>query len=180
MTNETETSNSGENRTGPDAADLATSGYIERTTLHHLAGQDPEPRRPSTVGEVLPAIAAVIKRGDYANIAPNGATEGTVRKSAVRRSFTQLAEKGLVQRVSELGETTLQSGDVDLGNCTGEPANPTEYSCVSDDARVTDWILTEDGLAEVRRLDACYTAELNELAGRYGRPSGETDIRIDA
>lgn len=179
MTDETENSNSTESGTGPAARELATSGYIERTILHHLAGPDPEPRRPSTVGEVLPAIAAVIRRGDYANIAPNGATEGTVRKSAIRRSFTQLEEKGLVRRVTDLSEAERRSSDVDLGTCDGDSGDLSGYSRLSDDARVTDWILTADGVREVERLDARYTAELDELAGRYGRPPGETTTRID-
>lgn len=179
MTDGTETDGTGTSSGGADAEPVETSGYIERTILHHLAGAEPEPRRPSTVGDVLPDIAAVIKRGNYANIAPNGATDGAVRKSAIRRSFTQLAEKGLVQRVTGLEESEIASANVDLGDCNDESGDPAQYSRTSDDARVTDWILTADGIAEVERLDARYNVEIDELAGRYGRPSGETTTRID-
>lgn len=174
-----ESTSDGPQSSEPDA-ELATSGYIERTILHHLAGQTPEPRSPSTVGAVLPDIAEVIKRGGYANIGPNGAAEGTVRKSAIRRAFTQLDEKGLVERVTELDAADLQSETFEFGPCDGDPADPSNYAKTADDARVTNWVPTEEGLAELERLDARYQSELDELAGRYGRPLGDTTNRIDA
>lgn len=185
MVEETQTAGTSESeRSEQDTTEaeesLATNGYIERTILHHLAGSNPESRTPSTVGAVLPDIAEVIKRGEYANIGPNGAVEGTVRKSAIRRAFTQLDEKGLVQRVDDLDADTLQSDTFDFGTCTGDPSDPASYSNTADDARVTNWVLTEEGLAELSRLDARYRSELDELAARYGRLRGETTTRIDA
>ena len=74
----------------------------------------------------------------------------------------------------------VQPRDRRLGTCDGDPEELSGYSRLSDDARVTDWILTADGVREVERLDARFRAELDELAGRYGRPPGETTTRIDA
>jgi hypothetical protein len=105
-----------------------------------------------------------------------------VRKSSIRRTFTQLAEKGLVRRVEELSESQLREPRFDLGTLDpgGDPGDPSAYSRTSDDARVTDWILTDAGRREVDRLDERYAQELDELAARYGRPRGETIARIDA
>jgi len=172
------------NNTEPDAdndQEPRTRGHIERTILHHMAGEDGTVK-PTTVGQVLPDIAAVIKRGGYANVGPNGAEKGTVRKSTIRRTFTQLHEKGLVRRVGELAESELRSDEFDLGTlpADGDPTDPGAYSRTSDDARVTDWVLTGEGREEVGRLDARYAAEVDELAARYGRPRGETITRIDA
>ncbi len=161
-------------------AEVLTSGHVERTILHHMVGDDSERSTPTTVGGVLDDIAAVIKRGGYANIGPKTAESGTVRQSTVRRTFMQLREKGLVRRVEELSESELRDDRFDLGTSNGDPSDPTAYSKTSDDARVTDWILTDDGRREIERLDARYTAELDELAARYGRPRGETTDRIDA
>ncbi|PSP27389.1 hypothetical protein BRC65_06085 [Halobacteriales archaeon QH_2_65_14] len=161
------------------AEEPKTSGYIERTILHHLAGDAYEPYRPATVGDVLDDVAAVIERGDYANVGPPTAASGTVRKSTIRRAFAQLREKGLVQRVGELDESQLRAWKFDLGPADGDPDDPGSYERRSGDARVTDWILTDAGRAEVERLDARYAAELDELAARYGRPRGETTDRIE-
>ncbi|WP_276301423.1 hypothetical protein [Halorussus lipolyticus] len=163
----------------PEGAELRTSGHIERTILHHMAGDGSEGYAPTTVSGVLDDIAAVIERGDYANVGPKGSAGATVRKSTVRRTFTQLHEKGLVQRVEELSEDALGDPRFDLGACKGDPDDPTAYERVSDDARVTDWILTDDGRREVERLDARYADELDELAARYGRKRGETTARVD-
>ncbi|WP_162224376.1 hypothetical protein [Halorussus amylolyticus] len=170
----------------PADADPKTNGYIERTILHCMAdrsdvadGSD-ESYAPATVGDVLDAIASVIERGDYANVGPKTATTGTVRKSTIRRALTQLREKNLVQRVEDLTESERTSDRFDLGTLRGDPDDVTNYARTSDDARVTDWILTDDGRHEIDRLDARYAAELDELAARYGRPRGETTDRIDA
>lgn len=176
MVNETqsaETENS-------DGDELETSGYVERTILHHLAGSSVETRQPSTVGKVLDDVAAVIERGDYANLGPNGAKKGTVRKSTIRRAFTQLQDKDLVQRVDELDPEQLQSDTIDLGDHDGDPTAASNYDNTADDARVTDWILTDEGAREIARLDARYTRELDEIAARYGRPRGETTSRVEA
>lgn len=157
-----------------------TNGYIERTILHHAAGESYEPYTPTTVGDVLDDIASVIERGDYANVGPETAADGTVRKSTIRRAFKQLHEKGLVQRVEELTEAERRGDEFDLGTPGDDPDDLAGYSRLSDDARVTDWILTDGGRREVERLDERYTRELDELAARYGRPSGETTERIDA
>lgn len=162
-----------------ESEELATSGYIERTILHHLAGSDASTRTPSTVGSVVPAVAEVIRRGNYANLGPRGAEDGTVRRSTIRRAFTQLDDKGLVQRVGELEGAQLDSEKYDLGECDGDVADPNSYARTSDDARVTDWILTDEGQAEIERLDTRYEAELDDLAARYGRPRGETRTRIE-
>ncbi|MFC7081781.1 hypothetical protein [Halorussus caseinilyticus] len=169
---------------GPGELDdqLRTSGHIERTILHHMAGGDYDRYAPTTVSNVLDDITAVVERGDYANVGPEGAAGATVRKSAVRRTFTQLHEKGLVRRVEELAASDLRAERFDLGPLAadGDPDDPAAYARTSDDARVTDWILTDEGRREVERLDARYADELDELAARYGRPRGETTGRIDA
>ncbi len=165
---------------GPLDEQLLTSGHVERTILHHMIGDDYERYTPTTVGGVLDDIAAVIRRGGYANIGPKTAKSGTIRRSTVRRTFMQLREKGLVRRVDDLSESELREDRFDLGISDSDPADPNSYSNTSDDARVTDWILTDDGCREVERLDARYAAELDELAARYGRPRGETTERIDA
>ncbi|KZN23868.1 hypothetical protein A4G99_13580 [Haladaptatus sp. R4] len=157
-----------------------TSGHVERTILNHMVGDDSERSTPTTVGGVLDDIAAVIRRGEYGNIGPRTAESGTVRQSTIRRTFTQLREKGLVRRVEELSESELREDRFDLGTSNGDRADPNAYSETSDDSRVTDWILTDNGRQEVERLDARYAAELDELAARYGRPRGETTDRIDA
>jgi len=164
---------------GRDDGEPLTSGHVERTILHYMAG---EPPRPATVGAVSAVVGAVIERGGYANLGPSTAADGTVRKSTIRRAFGQLREKGLVRRVEELSADDLRSGRYDLGELSpdGDPADPAAYAGTSDDARVTDWVLTEAGSREVERLDARYAAELEQLAARYGRPHGETTTRIDA
>lgn len=159
---------------------VRTSGHVERTILHSLV----EDGRyvPTTVSDVLDPIASVIDRGGYDNIGPNGAADVTVRKSTVRRAFARLRDKGLVRRVSDLDPSDIRDDRVDLGQLPddGDPDDPTAYSRTSDDARVTDWILTDEGRRELQRLDAQYAEELDELAARYGRPAGETTARVDA
>ncbi len=166
----------------PAAEELRTSGHVERTILHHMVGDDYESYAPTTVSAVLDDVAAVIERGGYANIGPEGAADVTVRKSTVRRTFTQLAEKGLVRRVSDLAASELRDSRFDLGALEDDEAadDPTAYARTTDDARVTDWVLTDEGRREVERLDARYEAALDDLAARYGRPRGETTARIDA
>jgi hypothetical protein len=179
MENETET---GETEELPSDEALKTSGHVERTILQCMTGDGGTGRAPTIVSDVLDDVAAVIERGGYANVGPSSAAAGTVRKSSVRRTFTQLADKGLVSRVSELDESTMRDSRYDLGTLDpdGSPDDPTAYARTSDDARVTDWVLTDEGRREVERLDARYAAELDELAARYGRPVGKTTARIDA
>jgi hypothetical protein len=146
-----------------------------------MAGDDRRVYLPTTVSDVLEDVASVIERGGYENLGPRNTAGATVRKSSIRRTFTQLAEKGLVQRVEELSESQLPESRFDLGtpDPDGDPDDPTAYSRTTDDARVTDWILTDDGRREIERLDDRYSEELDELAARYGRPRGETIARID-
>jgi DNA-binding MarR family transcriptional regulator len=179
MANDTKSSEAEEQ---PADEQLQTSGHVERTILHHMVGDDYDRYAPTTVSAVLDDVAAVIERGGYANIGPKNAAGATVRKSTVRRTFKQLHEKGLVQRIEELAESELRDQRCDLGtlDSDGDPDDPTAYSRTSDDARVTDWILTDAGRREVERLDARYAEELDELAARYGRPRGETTARVDA
>lgn len=159
-----------------------TSGHVERTILHHMAGDDDGRYAPTTVSDVLDEIAAVLERGDYANLGMRGSAGSNVRKSTIRRTFTQLQEKGLVERVEELSGSELRDSRFDLGSLDddGDPDDPSAYARTSDDARVTDWILTDEGHREVELLDARYAAELDELAARYGRPRGETTRRVEA
>lgn len=161
--------------------DLETSGHVERTILHRLCGDGTDRFRPSTVSDVLDDVAAVIDRGDYGNVGMRNEAP-TVRKSSVRRTFTQLADKGLVTRVGELDAERLRDDRYDLGELDddADPADPGAYARTSDDARVTDWVLTPEGREEVRRLDAAYERELDALAARYGRQRGETTDRIEA
>jgi len=181
MTNETHSSEPDtlpDDQTGePD--DPKTSGHVERTVLHHMAGAAPA---PTTLGAVLDEVAAVIERGGYGNAGPRGGGGAPlVQQSTVRRTFGQLAEKGLVGRVGDLPAENLRGGPVDLGDLVGEdPTDPAAYAATADDARVTDWYLTDAGRREVDRLDARYEAELDELAARYGRPRGETTERVEA
>lgn len=175
MSNETQPPDADEQ---PD--DPKTSGHVERTVLHHLAGAASE---PTTLGDVLDDVAAVIDRGGYGNAGPRGGgDQPLVQQSTVRRAFGQLADKGLVGRVEDLPETELRDGPVDLGVLVdgGDPADPADYAATADDARVTDWYLTREGQLEVDRLDARYAAALDDLAARYGRPRGETTERVDA
>lgn len=171
MSNDTESASAADTT----ESELQTSGHVERTILHALAG-DGETVRPATVGSTLPAITAVIERGEYGNLGPR-AERGVAQKSTVRRAFGQLAEKGLVRRVTAADDLPEW---VDLGERTGDAGDVTDYEHVSDDGRVTDWVLTAAGRREVERLDARYAAELDELAARYGRPRGETTTRVDA
>jgi len=159
---------------------LLTNGHIERTILHCIVGADPDRYEPTRVSAVLDPLAAVIERGGYGNVGMRNESP-TVRKSSVRRTFTQLAEKGLIQRVESLSATELRADRFDLGPLAdgGDPDDRRAYAKVSDDARVTDWILTDEGRAEVDRLDARYAAELDELAARYGRGRGETTTRVE-
>lgn len=176
MTDETET----DGADPPTDGGLLTNGHIERTILHCMVGSDPDRYQPTRVSAVLDPLAAVIERGGYGNVGMRNDSP-TVRKSSVRRTFTQLAEKGLIQRVDDLGPADLRADRFDLGDLEGDdPDDPRAYTKVSDDARVTDWILTDEGRAEVDRLDARYAAELDELAARYGRGRGETTARVDA
>jgi hypothetical protein len=170
--------------TDPPAGDrLRTSGHVERTVLHRMAGDD-DRYAPVTVGDVLDDVTAVIERGDYGNHGPRGGGEtgALVQRSTVRRTFKQLREKGLVRRVGDLDRSELRDPRFDLGepDPDADPADPAAYPRTSDDARVTDWVLTDAGRREVERLDARYAAELDDLAARYGRPEGETTTRIDA
>lgn len=182
MTNDTDhPAGHGDGSDGRQPADetLATSGHLERAVLHHMVSESGG-ARPTTVSAVLDDVAAVIERGDYGNIGPRNTAGAAVRKSSLRRTFTQLREKGLVRRVGDLEPTALQSDRYDLGPAAGDPTDPAAYARTSDDARVTDWLLTETGRREVARLDARYAAELDALAARYGRPRGETTARVDA
>lgn len=175
MANETENREPDE----PPDDQLQTSGHVERAILHHMVGDDGQ-YAPTTVSQVLDDVAAVIERGGYGNIGPNETAGAAVRKSTIRRTFKQLHEKGLVRRVEDLGPSELRAERFDLGTPEGDPDQPAAYPRTSDDARVTDWILSDEGRQEVERLDARYAEELDELAARYGRPSGETAARIDA
>ncbi len=159
-----------------------TRGHIERTILHCMVGETPERYVPTTVGGVLDPLTAVIERGNYGNVGPRAGDAGPlVQQSSIRRTFSQLAEKGLIQRVADLTPAQLRDPRYDLGTLAddGDPTDPGDYSRTSDDARVTDWILTDAGRREVERLDAAFARELDELAARYGRPRGETTDRID-
>lgn len=166
----------------PTGEQLRTSGHVERTILHRMVGDGDDAHAPVTVSDVLDDITAVIERGDYGNHGPRGGGEtgALVQQSTVRRTFKQLREKGLVRRVGDLDESELRDSRVDLGepDPDADPADPAAYPRTSDDARVTDWILTDEGRREVERLDARYAAELDDLAARYGRPSGETTTRV--
>lgn len=178
MSNETQPSDAGEQ---PD--DPRTSGHVERTVLHTMAGDGDEGLPPTTVGGVLEDVAAVVERGGYGNVGPRGGDgRPLVQQSTVRRTFGQLADKGLVGRVEDLSEAELRDGPVDLGELSegGDPADPADYAETADDARITDWYLTEEGRREVDRLDERYAAELDDLAARYGRPRGETTERVEA
>lgn len=177
MTNETQSSQNDEQHT--DIEQPVTSGHVERTILNQMVDEDGR-YRPTAVSDVLEAVAAVIARGDYGNLGPRSPTS-VVQKSTVRRAFSQLGEKGLIQRVEDLSESDLTDQRYALGECTGgDPSDPASYSNTADDARVTDWILTDEGTTELDRLDARYAAELDDLAARFGRPRGETTRRIDA
>lgn len=158
--------------------DVQTSGHVERAVLGAML--DPDGRcRPTTVGEVLPAVRGVVERGDYGNVGPRSPAT-VVRRSSVRRTFGQLDQKGLVQRVEDVPVDELRADRNALGPLEGDdPTDPRSYARVSDDGRVTDWLLTTEGLQEIERLDTRYAAELDELAARYGRPPGETTTRID-
>ena len=178
MSNDTESTT--DDGTSDDAPQ--TSGHVEWTVLHRMAGSGDARPEPTTVGTVSDAVGAIIERGGYANVGPNTAAAGTVRKSTIRRTLTGLHEKGFVRRVADLDLEELRDDRVDLGELPegGDPADPAAYSGTSDDARVTDWLLTEAGEREVGRLDARYESELDDLAARYGRPRGETTDRVDA
>lgn len=181
MANETETPDGSETADEPPPDDeLRTSGYVERTILHHMAGDDRDRSVPTTVSDVVDVVAAVIERGGYGNVGPSGTAGAAVRKSSVRRTFTQLRDKGLVERVSALDGAELRDARYALGTPDGDPEDPASYPATTDDARVTDWVLADAGRREVARLDARYAAELDELAARYGRPRGETTTRVDA
>lgn len=173
MSNDTET------RPADSAEGPRTSGYIQRTVLHHMAGSSYEPYTPSTVGGVAEAVADVIERGDYANAGPR-ADAGIARRSTIRRALNQLEERGLIRRVEDLTADELAGDRIDLGAREGDAGDVTDYERVTDDARVTDWILTDAGRDEVARLDAAYEAELDALAAKYGRRRGETTRRIEA
>lgn len=157
---------------------VQTSGHVERAVLGAMV--DSERRHPPTrVSDVLPAVRAVIERGDYGNVGPRSPTT-VVRKSSVRRTLGQLEEKGLVRRVESLSADELRADRHALGELEGDdPTDPASYARVSDDGRVTDWILTDEGHREIERLDARFAAELDDLAARYGRPPGETTARIE-
>lgn len=159
-----------------------TSGHVERTIVHHLAGADADRSGPTTVGDVLEDVAAVVERGDYGNPGIRNPEATNVRQSTIRRTFGQLAEKGLVQRVADLDPERLREDRFALGELDpgGDPEDPAAYARTADDARVTDWVLTDEGRREVERLDARYEAELDALAARHGRPRGETTARVDA
>jgi hypothetical protein len=174
-------SNNTETVADDESAEIVTSGHIERTILHRMAGSGTDGHQPTTVSDAIDSVAAVLERGDYRNLGPRNDTGGTVQKSSLRRSFNQLEEKGLIRRVTDLDEQALRSDRYDLGAVSegGDPTNPADYAKTTDDARVTDWILTKAGSAEVQRLDEQYAAELDDLAARYGRPPGATLDRID-
>lgn len=179
MVDETESADTTESSA---AESVRTSGHVERTILHHMAGADRDRYEPTTVSGVLDDVAAVIDRGDYGNLGPNNTAGAAVRKSTVRRAFTQLQEKGLVQRVAELDPDSLRADRFALGAVAedGDPGDPAAYERTSDDARVTDWILTDEGRREVERLDVRYAEKLDRLAAQYGRPRGETTERVEA
>lgn len=162
----------------PDGPALATSGYVERTVLNQLVDADGR-FVPTRVSDVLEPLTSVIGRGDYANVGPRN-EHATVQRSSVRRTFAQLEEKGLVVRVEDLPAEALAGDRYALGSVRagGDPTDPSDYTDTSDDARVTDWVLTEEGRAELDRLDDRYEAELDALAARFGRARGETTDRV--
>lgn len=163
---------------GMGTEDVQTSGHVERAVLGQMVTPDGR-RRPTTVGDVLPAVGAVVERGGYGNVGPRSPTT-VVRKSSIRRTFGQLEEKELIRRVESLPVDQLRADRNALGPLEGEdPTEPGSYARVSNDGRVTDWLLTEEGRRELNRLDARYATELDELAARYGRPPGETTARVD-
>ena len=171
--------NETDSRAGDDPDPPRTSGHVKRTVLYCLASRD---GGPMTVGDALEPIGGVVERGGYGNPGPRSNDATVVQRSTVRRAFNQLRDDGLVARVVDLDADALAEGPVALGAVEdgGDPADPAAYAATTDDARVTDWVLTDDGRGEVDRLDRAYAAELDDLAARYGRPRGETTARVDA
>lgn len=52
---------------GEQPDDSETSGHVERIVLHHVTETAPE---PTTLGDILDDVAAVIARGGYGNAGP--------------------------------------------------------------------------------------------------------------
>lgn len=131
---------------------LRTNGWAERTLLNCLAITQDGGIRSDAAGmqDVHPQLMEVAKKPD--NEAPD---DESVYMTG-NRAFHQLHEKGLVENVEEVEGLSDDRYVVEPGYAP-------------QDARRTEWVLTEAGIEEVRRLSAKYEEELATLMRRFGR-----------
>lgn len=139
---------------------LRTSGWAERTLLNCLAVTRDGRIRSDAAGmqDVKGRLQEVAKMPD--GRAPD---DESVYMTG-NRAFHKLHEKGLVKNVTEVDGL---SGDRYVVQAGYTP----------DDARLTEWVLTEAGIDEVRNLNVRYEQELAKLMRRFGRenPSHRTE-----
>lgn len=128
------------------ANDTKTSGYLERRILHRMRVAPDEKPKSSNQGPELFAVSA----GDIEG------WHGASRASA-RRAFQSLREKGLIMPVEERPRSPERMKII------YEQARP------SDDGRVQDWTITQEGMREIGRLEAEYFDALEGLLKQYGR-----------
>lgn len=131
---------------------LQTNGWAERTLLNCLAiSQGGELRsRAAGMQDVHGQLKQVAEKTN--DTVPD---DESVYMTG-NRAFHKLHEKGLVEDIEDAALVPPSRYDVEPG-----------YT--PDDARLTEWVLTEEGFDEVRRLDAQYERELEALRRRFGR-----------
>jgi hypothetical protein len=132
---------------------LQTKGYVERlllNALHKQTNHDPPRDRtfPQGVADVYDDVNTLGGRAwkDHKSV-----------KASIRRAFGQLRDKGLVETVDE----------ADFRRRPNFYGVSEQYE--PDDGRVTKYVLTKDGVDEIRSLDKLYCADLHKIMRRYGR-----------
>lgn len=135
-----------------DSHDLQTSGWAERTLLQAVAirGDDGITSRAAGMQDVHDRLVAV------AQLTQSQPPDDESVYMTGNRAFHQLEEKGLVADVEDAQGLAADRYEVAPG-----------YR--PDDARRTEWVLTDEGFTEVRRLDERFKQELAALQRRFGR-----------
>jgi hypothetical protein len=136
--------------------ELLTNGWAERTLLNCLAVTRDGDIRSDVAGmqDVKARLQEVAKKPD--NQSPD---DESVYMTG-NRAFHKLHEKGLVEHLEE----------VDLS----DDRYVVTEGYTPDDARLTEWVLTESGIEEAQRLNDRYEQKLAKLRRRFGRWNPES------
>lgn len=134
------------------SASPRTNGWAERTLLNCLAVEGDGDVRSLAAGmqDVHGRLKQVARKPDA------GAPDDESVYMTGNRAFHELSDKGLVENVEEAENLSSDRYAVSAGYAP-------------DDGRLTEWVLTEAGFEEVRRLNEYFEQEREKLLRRFGR-----------